>query len=183
MRETNNSVPMPSDLKELLYRLYEMSDMEFDDWVDDNWDSLEDNQSFEGLAFAIREMSEDEFEEFMSNALVSVQPEPIVNIKLPETGDENYAGIVTVIEYGHKYDGIHKILKQFPWVDADWLSTKKKYFCPDKVVGQAVCHPKDRFDKNTGLGLAYDRLHAKVHGNSCGAVKVFKRDMEKWLSK
>ncbi len=36
--------------------------------------------------------------------------------------------LTVAYEFGHEYDGIEKIVSKYPWVDFNWLITKKQFF-------------------------------------------------------
>ena len=82
---------------------------------------------------------------------------------------------VTVIEFGHKYDGHELIMKRYPWVDFAWLEFSKRFLCPNKVVVTVKCHEDDEFNPKTGKAKAVHRLNRIIMNNREAAVRVFER--------
>lgn len=87
-----------------------------------------------------------------------------------------YKRTVTVVEYGHKFDGHELILKRYPWVDSVWLEVfSKRFLCPNKVVVTVKCHKDDDFDPEIGKAIAVRRLNRIIINNREAAVRVFER--------
>lgn len=83
----------------------------------------------------------------------------------------------TAIEEGHELDGINLILKRYPFVDPEWLVSKKRYYVHDKLVATAICHEEDTPDEKEGKKVAMKKLNAMIKGQEKSALKLFEHDM------
>lgn len=89
----------------------------------------------------------------------------------------------TVVEEGHEMDGINLILKRYPFVDPEWLLSKKRYYVHDKLVATAICHEDDTPDEKEGKKVAMKKINALIKGQAKSALKLFERDMQKQFAK
>lgn len=84
----------------------------------------------------------------------------------------------TAVEEDHEMDGINLILKRYPFVDVDWILSRKRYFVHDKVIATAVCHEDDIPDEKVGKKVAMRKLNALIKGQAKSALKLFEHDMK-----
>ena len=89
----------------------------------------------------------------------------------------------TAIEEGHELDGINLILKRYPFVDPEWLLSKKRYLVHDKLVATAICHEDDTPDEKEGKKVAIKKLNVLIKGQAKSALKLFELDMKKQFAK
>ena len=87
------------------------------------------------------------------------------------------------IEEGHELDGINLILKRYPFVDPEWLLSKKRYLVHDKLVATAICHEDDTPDEKEGKKVAIKKLNVLIKGQAKSALRLFKLDMKKQFAK
>ena len=85
----------------------------------------------------------------------------------------------TAVEEGHEMDGINLIQKKYPFVDVDWLLSRKRYFVRDKIVATAICHEDDTPDEKEGQKVAMKKLNTLIKGQAKSALKLFENDMKK----
>lgn len=130
----------------------------------------------------IRDMDDDEFDEYITYCMERTQEEfeNLITTVIREP-DEKQNGTVVAFQRGHKLDGIKAIAEKYPWVDIDWLLSKKCFYCVDKPVAKMICHPDDVFSQDVGEELALKRLDKIINGNRNGAVKIFERYIKKQL--
>lgn len=131
---------------------------------------------------AIRNMDDEDFIDYMSYCCEPAEellenPAEVIT-KLP---DEKQNGTIIAFQRGHKLDGIKAIAEKYPWIDIDWLLTKKRFYCVDKPVAKVICHPDDVFNQEIGEELAVKRLEKIINGNRKGAVKNFDRYIKNQL--
>ncbi len=130
----------------------------------------------------IRDMDDDEFDEYITCCMERTKEEfkNLTTIVAREP-DEKQNGTVVAFQQGHKLDGIKAIAEKYPWVDIDWLLSKKRFYCVDKPVAKMICHPDDVFNQDVGEELALKRLDKIINGNCKGAVKNFERYIKRQL--
>lgn len=83
--------------------------------------------------------------------------------------------LTVAYEFGHEYDGIEKIVSKYPWVDFNWLITKKQFLMNDKIVAITKCHPSDTYNEWTGRCVALKKLNEKIRSQRNKVVKNFEK--------
>ena len=74
-------------------------------------------------------------------------------------------------------------MKRYPFVDPEWLLSKKRYLVHDKMVATAICHEDDTPDEKEGKKVAIKKLNVLIKGQAKSALRLFELDMKKQFAK
>lgn len=90
--------------------------------------------------------------------------------------------LTVAYEFGHAFDGIYKIAAKYPWVDIDWLLSKKQFHMNDKVVAMTKCHPLDEYNEDVGRDVALRKLNRNIKSQRDKVVKNFEKYINRILT-